>query len=134
VSGAPPPNSPVPQGQYLPATRVGDLIFTSGMTPRQDGALLFTGPVRADQPVEAWREAARNRLAAGEQIASVPSLTVFIAAEPGFTLHSRLADFASAYLRGELGEAGIGSRAAVGVATLPGNAPVEIQLVAAVAG
>lgn len=145
MSGAPPPNSPVPQGQYLPATRVGDLIFTSGMTPRQDGALLFTGPVRADQPVEAWREAvvlaarnalaaARNRLTAGEQIVSVPSLTVFIAAEPGFTLHSRLADFASAYLRGELGEAGIGSRAAVGVATLPGNAPVEIQLVAAVAG
>lgn len=143
MSDEPSSNSPVPQGQYLPASRLGDLIFTSGMTPRLNGQLQFTGPVRAADPVESWREAvllatrnaltaARNRLAAGEQIASVPSLTVFIAAEPGFTLHSRLADFASAFLCEELGEAGIGSRAAVGVATLPGNAPVEIQLIAAV--
>ncbi|MDH6234601.1 enamine deaminase RidA (YjgF/YER057c/UK114 family) [Mesorhizobium soli] len=140
-----PSKSPVPQGQYLPATRLGNLIFTSGMTPRQDGALLFTGPVQVGEPVEYWREAvvlatrnaltaARNRLTAGEQIASVPSLSVFIAAEAGFTLHSRLADFASAFLHEELGEAGIGSRAAIGVATLPGNAPVEIQLIAAISG
>ncbi|MET2829818.1 RidA family protein [Mesorhizobium shangrilense] len=135
--------SPVPQGQYLPASRFGDLIFTSGMTPRLNGELRFTGPVRAADPVENWREAVRlaarnalaaaqHRLAPGERIASVQSLTVFIAAEPGFTLHSRLADFASAFLCEELGEAGIGSRAAVGVATLPGNAPVEIQLIATV--
>ena len=135
--------TPVPQGLYAPASRFGNLVYTSGMTPRQDGALLFFGPVKAEDPVEAWREAvtlaarnaltaARSQLAPGEKIALVPSLTVFIAAEQGFTLHSRLADFASAYLHAELGEIGIGSRAAVGVATLPGNAPVEIQLVAAV--
>ncbi len=138
-------NAPVPQGHYVPASRFGNLIFTSGMTPRLDGVLLFTGPVRADDPVENWREAvtlavrnalaaARGQLAPGEQIALVPSLTVFIAAEQGFTLHSRLADFASAFLHAELGDIGIGSRAAVGVATLPGNAPVEIQLIAAVSG
>lgn len=145
MSDAVPSKSPAPQGLYLPALRFGDLIFTAGMTPRQDGTLLFTGPVRAGEPVENWREAvvlaasnaltaARSRLSAGERIAAVPSLTVFVAAEAGFTLHSRLADFASAFLREELGEAGIGSRAAVGVATLPGNAPVEIQLVVAVSG
>ncbi|WP_378942346.1 RidA family protein [Mesorhizobium sp. ANAO-SY3R2] len=142
MSGTLPSNSPVPQGRYVSASRVGDLIYTSGMTPRQDGALMFTGPVGAGDPVENWREAvvlaarnalaaARSRLAEGERIAAVPSLTVFIAAEAGFVLHSRLADFASDFLHEELGEAGIGSRAAVGVATLPGNAPIEIQLIAA---
>lgn len=145
MSGLEAVNSPVPQGRYAPASRFGNLVFTSGMTPRQNGVLLFTGPVRADEPVEKWREAvtlaahnalaaARGQLAPGEHIALVLGLTVYIAAEQGFMAHSRLADFASAFLHAELGDIGIGSRAAVGVATLPGNAPVEIQLVAAVSG
>lgn len=133
---------PAPQGDYVPARRHGALIFTSGMTPRQDGVLLHHGPVRADGQVEEYRDAvqlacgnalaaARGMLAPGESLAAILSLTVYVAAEPGFTAHSRIADLASAYLREELGDAGIGSRAAVGVASLPGNAPVEIQLVAA---
>ena len=139
------PNLPVAQGLYRPATRAGGLIFTAGMTPRRDGVLLFTGPVLGSDPPSRWRAAvelatanalaaAAGQLAEGERIAAIASLTVFIAADAGFAAHSRLADFASAWLRDELGEAGIGSRAAVGVATLPGNAPVEIQLVAAVVG
>jgi enamine deaminase RidA (YjgF/YER057c/UK114 family) len=138
------PAAPIPQGNYRPATRFGDFVFTSGMTPRVNGQLLFTGPVGAADPVENWKEAvvlacrnaltaARNLLQPGERFAGVPSLTVFIAAESGFTQHSRLADFASDFLFGELGDNGIGSRAAVGVATLPGNAPVEIQMTFAVA-
>ena len=145
MSGQDRPALPVAQGLYRPATRAWGLIFTAGMTPRQDGVLLFTGPVLVADPPDRWRAAvelatanalaaAASQLAEGERIAAVPSLTVFIAAEAGFAAHSRLADFASALLRDRLGEAGIGSRAAVGVATLPGNAPVEIQLVAAVAG
>ena len=135
---------PVPQGNYRPATRFGDFVFTSGMTPRVNGELRFTGVVRAAEPVESWKEAvvlacrnaltaARGMLQPNEHVAGVPSLTVFIAAEAGFIRHSRLADFASDFLRAELGECGIGSRAAVGVATLPGNAPVEIQLTLAAA-
>lgn len=135
---------PVPQGNYRPATRFGDFVFTSGMTPRVNGELRFTGTVRAAEPVESWKEAVvlacRNALTAAlgmlqpnEHVAGVPSLTVFIVAEAGFIRHSRLADFASDFLRAELGECGIGSRAAVGVATLPGNAPVEIQLTLAAA-
>lgn len=134
---------PVPQGDYIPARRHGDLIFTSGMTPRLDGVLQFTGPVRKDVPVEDYRQAvllacgnalaaARGVLAEGEGISAILSLTVYIAAEPGFEAHAKLADHASAFLRAEFGAQGIGARAAVGVATLPGNAPVEIQLVAAV--
>jgi enamine deaminase RidA (YjgF/YER057c/UK114 family) len=76
--------------------------------------------------------AAEALLAEGESLSVILSLTVYIAAEPGFTAHSKLADFASAFLESRLGRRGIGSRAAVGVATLPGNAPVEVQLVAAV--
>lgn len=133
---------PKPQGDYVPAARNGNLIFTSGMTPRKDGVLMLAGLVRADEPLDTYREAvvlacenalaaARAMLGKDERIRAILSLTVYVAAEQGFTAHSRLADFASAFLRSELGTDGIGSRAAVGVATLPGNAPIEIQLVAA---
>lgn len=133
---------PNPQGDYVPAARNGNLIFTSGMTPRKDGVLMLAGLVRADEPLDTYRDAvvlacenalaaARARLRKDERIRAILSLTVYVAAEQGFTAHSRLADFASAFLRSELGTDGIGSRAAVGVATLPGNAPIEIQLVAA---
>lgn len=134
---------PVPQGLYVPATRRGNLVFTAGMTPRNNGVLQFKGPVRASADPALQREAVelacRNaltavqmRLAQDERITAILSMTVYIAAEAGFTAHSKLADLASEFLRAELGEWGIGSRAAVGVASLPGDAPVEIQLIAAV--
>lgn len=138
-----PQAQPVPQGDYIAAKRHGDIIYTSGMTPRRNGVLTQTGPVLRDAPVEDYRDAvvlacsnaltaARGLLKDGERVSVVLNMTVFVAAEAGFTAHSRLADFASQHLRAELGEGGIGSRAAVGVATLPGNAPVEIQIIVAV--
>lgn len=135
--------NPVPQGDYVAARRSGKLIVTAGMTPRAEGRLMFSGPVRADEPLERHQEAVvlacGNALAAvmgvladGEELDAILAMTVYVAAGEGFAAHSRLADFASAYLRRELGDTGICSRAAVGVATLPGGAPVEIQLMAAV--
>lgn len=135
---------PKPQGKYIPASRHRELVYTSGMTPRDNGTLLFNGKVKVSEPVETYREAvrlatgnalgaARSVLSDGECIEKVVTLTVFIAAEEGFQTHARVADFAAEYLYEELGECGIGSRAAIGVATLPGDAPVEIQLVAAIA-
>lgn len=132
--------NPIPQGKYVPATRGGQIIFTAGMTPRNNGVLIFSGKVKADEPLETYRDAvrqaaancltaARNKLNEGEQIRQVLSMTVYINAEPGFRSHAKLADFASEYLVEELGDAGIGSRAAIGIASLPGDAPVEIQLV-----
>ena len=111
---------PVPQGKYIPATRGGSLIFTAGMTPRKDGVLQFSGKVEAGEPLEKYREAARlaaanaltaarNRLEPGEKIARVLSMTVYVNAGEGFT--------------------GTAARAAVGVASLPGDAPVEVQIV-----
>lgn len=134
---------PVPQGLYVPAVRHGDMIFTAGMTPRLKGVLQFKGIVGAAadpaQHADAVTlscsnalSAAEAQLASGEKLSAIISLTVYIAAEPGFTAHSKLADYASQFLKDHLGEAAIGCRAAIGVATLPGNAPVEIQLIASV--
>jgi enamine deaminase RidA (YjgF/YER057c/UK114 family) len=134
---------PRPQGDYVPAIRNGNLVFTSGMTPRLDGVLIMSGPVKVDVPLDTYRDAvilacsnaltaARALLEAGESIGAILSMTVYVAAEHGFTHHSKLADLASQYLRKEMGPSGIGARAAVGVATLPGDAPVEVQLVAVV--
>lgn len=135
--------NPVPQGKYVPATRCGRLIFTAGMTARKNGVPIMTGRVRKDQPVDSYAAAvlqaasnaltaAQNMLAGNERISQILSLTVYVNAEDGFTEHSKLADIASSFLCSELGEAGIAARSAVGVATLPGNAPVEIQMVCSV--
>ncbi|MGI5933890.1 MAG: RidA family protein [Lawsonibacter sp.] len=132
--------NPIPQGKYVPATRGGRVIFTAGMTPRNHGVLIFSGKVKAEEPLETYRDAvrqaaancltaARNTLAEGEQIQKLLYMTVYINGEAGFSSHAKLADFASEYLVEELGEAGIGSRAAIGIASLPGEAPVEVQMV-----
>ena len=76
--------------------------------------------------------AVRNLLAPGETIQQILSLTVFLNGTPDYTSHAKIGDLASEYLLEQLGEAGIGARAAIGVASLPGNAPVEIQIIAAV--
>lgn len=133
---------PIPQGRYLPAKRFGDMVFTSGMTPRRNGVLTAAGKIAAGEPLETYKDAvllavanalaaARNRANEGEVVTEILSMTVFVAAEPDFESHSRLADFASNYLHAELGDAGIGARAAIGAASLPGDACVEIQLVVA---
>ena len=135
------PEMPIPQGKYVPATRYDNIIFTAGMTPRKNGVLISTEAVRADVPVEAYREAvtlaaqnallaASGRLEAGESIVQLMQLNVYIRTEQGFTLHAKIADLATDYLVSALGPAGVCARTSVGVATLPGNAPVEIQLTA----
>ena len=96
--------------------------------------------VTQDAPLENYKEAvrqaadnaltaARNQLAEGERIVRVLSMTVYVNAEEGFTSHAKIADFASDYLSEELGDASPMARVSIGVASLPGNAPVEIQLV-----
>lgn len=131
--------NPIPQGKYVPAVRFGNLVFTAGMTPRNNGVLIKEGKVLCADAIEDYRgavrqaarnalTAAKNRLEEGEEIAGILSVTVYVNAEEGFTKQSKIADLASEYFCEELGEAGVGSRAAVGVASLPGNAPVEISL------
>lgn len=136
-------NNPIPQGNYVPASRFGNMIYTAGMTPRKNGVLIQIGKVSTTEPVSTYKAAVRqavanaltaamNTLAEQERLEQILSLTVYVNAEKTFQAHSSLADFASEYLFEKLGIAGIASRAAIGVASLPGNAPVEIQLIAAV--
>jgi len=134
---------PLPQGDYRPATRHGTVIYTAGMTPRRNGELVEVGTVGVDLDVDRARSAARqaivNAVAAvescldpGEVIAQFLRTTVFIAAAPTFTEHSKVADAVSEVLRQRHGENALGARTAVGVACLPGGAPIEIELTAAV--
>ena len=134
--------NPIPQGKYVPATRFGQLIYTAGLTPRKNGVLMMEGKLGQTANLEDYREAvvqaaknaltaARNKMNEGEALAQILSITVYVNAEADFTGQSKLADMASEYFCEELGEAGVGSSAAVGVASLPGNAPVEISIVAA---
>lgn len=134
--------NPVPQGKYVPATRYGNFIFTAGMTSRKNGVLILSGKVKADVALDTYKDAvyqaasnaliaAQNKLKEHEKIVQVLQLMVYVNAEEGFNLHSKLADFATDYLCDELGSAAVAARAAIGIASLPGNAPVEIQLVCA---
>ena len=136
-------NNPIPQGNYVPASRFGNIIYTAGMTPRKNGVLIQSGKVLTAEPVSTYKEAVRqaatnaltaaiNTLEEQERLGQILTLTVYVNAEESYQTHANLADFASEYLFEKLGNKGIGSRAAIGVASLPGNAPVEIQLVAAV--
>ena len=138
------PPAPTPQGGYLPAVvdaHTG-LVVTAGMTPRVDGALQHRGQVGADVSLEDARQAAAiavgNALSAA--LAALPPdgrldrvlrLTVYVNAVAGFTEHSAVADGASARLVELLGEAGGACRSAVGVASLPGGACVELELTCA---
>ena len=135
-------SNPIPQGKYKPAVRYGNFIYTAGMTPRKDGVLMMAEKVSAAKPVEYYYDAAvqaannaltaaKNCLAEGEKIVQILSLTVYVNAEPDYLTHAKIGDIVSGWLYEQLGDAGIGARAAIGVATLPGNAPVEVQLVAA---
>jgi len=137
------PEPPRPQGRYTPAVVHGGLVFTAGMTPRRDGELTAVGTVGADLSAGEGRAAARlaasnavsaaARAAGGlDRIERCLALTVYIACAPGFTGHSAVADGASAALGEWLGDRGAAARVAIGVASLPSGAPVEVQLVAAV--
>lgn len=111
------------------------------MIPRLDGKLILEGKVTSDKEISFYKEAVvqatknaltaiKNTLEDGEVLEEIISMTVYVNAEEGFTAHSKIADLGSNYLFEVLGEKGISPRAAIGVKTLPGNAPVEIQLVA----
>ena len=129
-----------PVAAYIPATTSGNLVFTSGQLPFVDGALPRTGKVGAEVDTEDATGLAAlcalNALAAAasvigslDRITRVVKVTAFIASAPDFTGQPAVANGASALLQSVFGEIGVHARSAVGVAVLPLNAPVEIELV-----
>jgi len=133
------PGRPQPQGRYVAATATDTLVMTAGMTPRVDGVLQHVGRVGLEVSLDDARDAARiavsNALAAaGDELGSLDGiaralrLVVFVNAAEGFTQHSLVADAASERLVEVLGDRGVVVRTAVGVASLPGGACLEVEL------
>jgi len=134
------PSDSPPLAAYVPAVRTGDLVFTAGQLPRRDGELVATGKVGAEVTPEVAAEAAAacalNALAAirGEvgdlsAVRRVVKVVVFVASAPGFTGQPGVANGASELLGKVFGDAGVHARSAVGVAVLPLDVPVEVELV-----
>jgi len=137
-----------PVGTYVPAKRHGDLIYTSGQLPLVDGALLAhgsvgqrEGDVTPERALECARVAALNAIAAAAQAAGgldaiegILRVTGYVASAPGFTAQPAVVNGASGLLADVFSEGGRHARAAVGVASLPLGAPVEIEIVAIVRG
>lgn len=133
-----------PLAAYVPAVRTGDLVFTAGQIPMRDGALLASGKVGADVTADEARacaeQCALNALAAvvsvvGDlsSIEQIVKVVVYVASAPDFTGQPAVANGASELLGAVFGEAGVHARSAVGAASLPLDAPVEIELVVKVA-
>ena len=125
--------------KYVNHRSAGSTVHVAGQLPYKDGELLAQGIVGRDVDIETARELARhaalNALAvAAEGVGSLDSVRivqvlVFVASAPEFGLQSRVADAASELLVHVLGENGRHARTAIGVASLPLNSPVEIQMV-----
>ncbi len=127
-----------PAGAYVPATVCGDLVYTAGQLPFVDGALPMTGKVGAevsvDEAAALARDAALNALAAAaaaaggvDALARVVKVVVFIASSPDFFGQPQVANGASALLGDVFGTPH--ARSAVGVAVLPLNSPVEVEII-----
>jgi len=135
------PPAPPPVGAYLPALKVGELVFTSGQLPMREGRLVAVGKVSdaasMDQALEGARVAALNALAQVaavtgglDRVVRIVRVGVFVNSRPGFTDQAKVANAASELLVGVFGDAGRHVRTAVGVNELPLNAAVEVELIA----
>lgn len=129
-----------PVASYVPATTTGNLVFTAGQLPFVDGQLPATGKVGDEVSAEDAKDLARiavlNAIAAVEtaigsvdRVTRIVKLVVFVASTPGFTGQPAVANGASDTLVAIFGDAGRHARSAVGVAALPLDAPVELELV-----
>lgn len=128
-----------PVAAYVPAVATGNLVMTAGQLPFVEGALPATGKVGAEVSAEAAagyaRTAVLNALAAAQtaigsldRVTRVVKVVVFVASAPDFTGQPGVANGASTVLGEIFGDRGQHARSAVGVAVLPLDAPVEVEL------
>ncbi len=132
------PDVAAPVASYVPAVRSGQYVYTAGQLPFVDGALPLTGKVGAgvspEQAADLARTCALNALAAVRSLvgtldgARVVKVTGFVASDPSFTGQPGVINGASNVLGEIFDDAGVHARSAVGVAVLPLDAPVEVEL------
>lgn len=132
-----------PVAAYVPALQDGNLVYTSGQLPMADGTLQATGKVGAevaqDDAAKLAELCALNAIAAVKSIVGdldkvtrVVKVVGFVASDPGFTAQPAVINGASELLGKAFGERGAHARSAVGVAVLPLNAPVEVEITVSV--
>jgi enamine deaminase RidA (YjgF/YER057c/UK114 family) len=133
-----------PVAAYVPTVRSGDLVWSSGQLPFVDGELVATGKVGADVDPDTAHDLARlcalNAIAAVaaeigdlDRVRRVVKVVGFVASAPEFTGQPAVVNGASGLLGDVFGDAGRHARSAVGVAVLPLDAPVEVEVVVEVA-
>lgn len=134
------PATPRPVANYVPAVMTGKLVFASGQTPTVDGKLTVQGKLGASVSIEQAQKAARlallNCLAevrsvmgSLDEIVRIVKMNGYVASAEGFNAQPQVVNGASLLLEEIFGEAGKHARAAIGVAELPGGAPVELELI-----
>jgi enamine deaminase RidA (YjgF/YER057c/UK114 family) len=138
------PKVVTPLAAYVPAVVSGGFVYTSGQLPLVDGELPATGKVGADVDVTEAAALARicalNAIAAAASVAGglsgirrIVKVTGFVSSAPDFTAQAQVINGASELLIEVFGEAGKHARSAVGMAVLPLNTPVEVELIAELA-
>jgi enamine deaminase RidA (YjgF/YER057c/UK114 family) len=129
-----------PVAAYIPAVRSGAYVYTSGQLPMVAGALAGTGKVGAEVTPEDAKELAAtcaiNAIAAVksvigdlDKVVRVVKVVGFVASDPSFTGQPGVINGASELLKQAFGDAGVHARSAVGVAVLPLDAPVEVEII-----
>ena len=133
------PEAPAPAANYVPYTNSGKLIFVAGQLPVRDGQVAVSGRLDAGVSVEQGREAARicalnllaqARAACGgdlSKLARCLKLGGFVSCTPEFTEHAAVINGASDLIIEAMGQAGQHARFAVGCASLPRDAAVEVE-------
>ena len=133
------PEAPKPVAAYIPAKQTGKLVFTAGQLPMVNGELVSKGLLGQDVEIDEANKAARictlNALAAIkgvigdlDRIKQIVRVVGYVASVPTFTQQPAVVNGASELLLEIYGEAGKHARSAVGMAVLPLNASVEIEL------
>jgi enamine deaminase RidA (YjgF/YER057c/UK114 family) len=133
------PQVVAPLASYVPAVRTGNLVYTSGQLPMEGGRLAGTGKVGAavspDEGKALARICALNALAAVNSLVDIDAVTRvvkvvgFVASAPGFNGQPSVINGASELFAEVFGDNGAHARSAVGVAELPLDAPVEVELI-----
>lgn len=133
-----------PVAAYLPAVRSGAMVYTAGQIPMRDGVLVATGKVgdgvTPEVAYECARQCALNAMAAIRSVTGalegirILKVGVFVASAPDFTAQAAVANGASELFGTVFGELGVHARSAVGVAVLPLDSAVEVEVIAEVVG
>jgi len=134
------PEIPPPAGAYVPAVKSGNLVFCSGQGPYKDGSQTYIGQVGSDVSLEEAYQAARiaglNCLAeirsvigSLNRISRVVQIRGFVNSAPDFHDQPKVVNGASELMLEIFDESGKHARSALGTNNLPGNIPVEVEMV-----